>query len=352
MSSPASGLVPNTHGPAPAEAPSARGRVEEFVLTGTPVVPGRAFGPVVRPSEGVQLPDGHQPELPGAARAAEKELFRAAAELVAARLAARAAAATGVSAEVLTTTAGIARDRALWGAAEQRIDSGAPAAVATAAAAEQFVDMFTAAGRPDGRTGAPICATSATVSSPNSPVCRSPASRSPTCRRSCSPRTWRPPTPRAWIPRWSSAWPPRWAARPATPRSSRGSWGSRAWWRSTGLDDVAAGDDGARRRHARDRDGRARPGRGRGGGRGGTAAAERCRGWTGPGATRGRPRRCGPGQRAGRRRCAAAAADTRRGRRPVPHRAVLPRPRDRADGRRAGADLRARCSTRSPAARW
>ena len=134
MSSSASGLVQT---PAPSDS---------FVLNGTPVVPGVALGPVVRPSDGVRLPADEQPELPEDARAAEKELFRAAAELVAARLTARAAAATGVSAEVLSTTAGMARDRALSGAAEQRIDAGVPAAAATVQAAQQFVDMFTALG--------------------------------------------------------------------------------------------------------------------------------------------------------------------------------------------------------------
>jgi phosphotransferase system enzyme I (PtsI) len=134
MSSSVSGLV-STAGPS-----------GPLVLAGTPVVPGVALGPVIRPSEGVRLPDGAQPELPEEARAAEKELFRAAAELVAARLATRASAATGVSAEVLSTTAGMARDRALWGAAEQRIDLGVPAGPATVQAAQQFVDMFTGLG--------------------------------------------------------------------------------------------------------------------------------------------------------------------------------------------------------------
>ncbi|HEY0402750.1 MAG TPA: putative PEP-binding protein, partial [Blastococcus sp.] len=134
MSSSVSGLV-STAGPS-----------GPLVLAGTPVVPGVALGPVIRPSEGVRLPDGAQAELPEEARAAEKELFRAAAELVAARLATRASAATGVSAEVLSTTAGMARDRALWGAAEQRIDLGVPAGPATVQAAQQFVDMFTGLG--------------------------------------------------------------------------------------------------------------------------------------------------------------------------------------------------------------
>nr|MDP9461803.1 PEP-utilizing enzyme [Actinomycetota bacterium] len=62
------------------------------------------------------------------------------------RLAQRAAAATGVSAEVLSTTAGLARDRGLLSTVEQRIDAGSSAEVATVQAAQQFVDMFTALG--------------------------------------------------------------------------------------------------------------------------------------------------------------------------------------------------------------
>jgi phosphotransferase system enzyme I (PtsI) len=116
------------------------------VLTGTPVVPGVALGPVIRPSGAVRLPEGEHPQVPEGARAAEKQRFVAAADVVAGRLADRAAVATGVSAEVLATTAGLARDRGLLSAVEQRIDAGAPAPVATVAAAQQFVDMFTALG--------------------------------------------------------------------------------------------------------------------------------------------------------------------------------------------------------------
>ncbi|MGY1801731.1 putative PEP-binding protein [Blastococcus sp. SYSU D00922] len=116
------------------------------VLTGTPVVPGAAVGPVVRPAGAVRLPEGEPPVVPEADRAAEKGRYGAAAEVVAERLTARAAAATGVSAEVLSTTAGIARDRALRTTAEQRIDAGAPAAVAAVEAAQQFVDMFESLG--------------------------------------------------------------------------------------------------------------------------------------------------------------------------------------------------------------
>jgi phosphotransferase system enzyme I (PtsI) len=120
--------------------------VATVVLTGTPVVPGVAVGPVVRPSGSVRLPAPDAPPVEEAARAAEKERYRAAAEAVAQRLGGRAAAATGVSAEVLSTTAGIARDRALRTAAEQRIDEGTPAEVAAVQAAQQFMDMFAALG--------------------------------------------------------------------------------------------------------------------------------------------------------------------------------------------------------------
>jgi phosphotransferase system enzyme I (PtsI) len=113
------------------------------VLVGTPVVPGAAVGPVVRPSGAVRLPAESGAVLPEDEREGEKERYRAAAEVVAGRLTARAAASTGVSAEVLSTTAGIARDRALRTTAEQRIDQGASAPVAAVQAAQQFVDMFT-----------------------------------------------------------------------------------------------------------------------------------------------------------------------------------------------------------------
>jgi phosphotransferase system enzyme I (PtsI) len=117
-----------------------------LVLTGTPVVPGVAYGPVVRPAGAVHLPADDEPPVEEDARAAEKERFGAAAELVARRLTERAAAATGASAEVLATTAGIATDRALRTTAEQRIEAGAPAPVAAVQAAQQFMDMFAALG--------------------------------------------------------------------------------------------------------------------------------------------------------------------------------------------------------------
>src|SRR5687768_7151560 len=104
MSSTTSAPLPATTGP--------------VVLTGTPVVPGVALGPVIRPSGAVRLPEGEAAEVPENERPAERERFVAAAGIVAARLADRAAASTGVSAEVLSTTAGLARDRGLLSAVE------------------------------------------------------------------------------------------------------------------------------------------------------------------------------------------------------------------------------------------
>jgi phosphotransferase system enzyme I (PtsI) len=132
-----------THAPGTAAPSTAGGPV---VLAGTPVVPGVAWGPVVRPSGTVVLPAEDGAVVAEDERAGEKERFAAAAGVVADRLSARAGAATGVSAEVLATTAGLARDRGLLSAVEQRIDAGTPAAVATVQAAQQFVDLFTSLG--------------------------------------------------------------------------------------------------------------------------------------------------------------------------------------------------------------
>src|SRR3954447_16874969 len=87
-----------------------------LLLAGTPVVPGVAWGPVVRPAGAVRLPAAEGPPLPEPERSADKERFAAAAQVVADRLDARASAATGVSAEVLAATAGLARDRGLLAA--------------------------------------------------------------------------------------------------------------------------------------------------------------------------------------------------------------------------------------------
>ena len=116
-----------------------------IVVTGTPVVGGLAYGPVIRVGDRPTF-DAHAPEVPEGERDAQKRAFVDAAEAVGARLADRASHSTGVSAEVLTATAGLARDRGWISAASGLIESGTPASAAAAAATGKFVDMFTKLG--------------------------------------------------------------------------------------------------------------------------------------------------------------------------------------------------------------
>ncbi|WOC14399.1 phosphoenolpyruvate--protein phosphotransferase [Gordonia sp. MP11Mi] len=116
-----------------------------IVVTGTPVVGGLAYGPVIRVGDRPAF-DADAPAVPEGERDAQKQAFVDAAEAVGARLADRASHSTGVSAEVLSATAGLARDRGWISAAAGLIDSGTPAPAAAAAATEKFVDMFTKLG--------------------------------------------------------------------------------------------------------------------------------------------------------------------------------------------------------------
>ncbi|GAA4476765.1 phosphoenolpyruvate-utilizing N-terminal domain-containing protein [Rhodococcus olei] len=115
------------------------------VLVGTPVVPGVGYGPVVRPGTRPDVPT-RGADLPEDARAAEKQRFLAAADVVSARLLARAESADGAGAEVLRATAALATDRGWLGAASALVDGGADAASAAASATEQFVAVFTKLG--------------------------------------------------------------------------------------------------------------------------------------------------------------------------------------------------------------
>ena len=113
-------------------------------LSGTPVVPGTGCGRVVRTAP---TPAPPQPrDVAEADRPREGERLAAAAVAVADRLSARASRASGVAAEVLLTTAGLARDRGLLRAAGTRVRTGVDAATAVVAAAEQFAGAFRAAG--------------------------------------------------------------------------------------------------------------------------------------------------------------------------------------------------------------
>jgi phosphotransferase system enzyme I (PtsI) len=106
------------------------------------VVPGVAYAPVIRPGRLPSLDDEWTGDLAESDRSAEAARFTAAASAVATRLRDRAALATGAASEVLAATATLAQDRAWLGAAEKRINAGAPAVRAVIGAVEQFVDMF------------------------------------------------------------------------------------------------------------------------------------------------------------------------------------------------------------------
>ena len=109
-------------------------------LHGTPVVPGLAYGRVVRPAPAPSLPPAT--EVAEADREAEVERFTTAAGVVADRLSARAAAASGVSAEVLQATAVLARDRGLTASVVKLVRRGTDAPHATTAAVDQFAGLF------------------------------------------------------------------------------------------------------------------------------------------------------------------------------------------------------------------
>ncbi|MGV9673218.1 phosphoenolpyruvate--protein phosphotransferase [Gordonia sp. NPDC003504] len=114
-------------------------------LRGTPVVGGKAYGPVVRPGERI-APVHDTVTIPEDAREAELSRFVDAAGLVSARLRERASHASGAAAEVLIATAGLAEDRGWIGAAGKLISSGSSAASAATAATEQFAALFTKLG--------------------------------------------------------------------------------------------------------------------------------------------------------------------------------------------------------------
>nr|WP_298803446.1 putative PEP-binding protein [uncultured Pseudokineococcus sp.] len=119
-------------------------------LRGTPVVPGVAVGPVVRPAPRPALPevpaDGGAGVVPEDARDAELERARASAAAVAERLRVRAEATEGDAAAVLQATAQLAADRGFLGEVRKRTRAGAAADVAVTGAAEKFARMFAAMG--------------------------------------------------------------------------------------------------------------------------------------------------------------------------------------------------------------
>lgn len=110
-------------------------------LYGTGVVAGFAYAPAAWTKDRPALPVQDK-IIPEEDRPAEAARFTAAAESVAGRLDVRAANATGAAAEVLTATAGLARDRGWSRAVAKLVKNGTPAESATVTATEQFVQMF------------------------------------------------------------------------------------------------------------------------------------------------------------------------------------------------------------------
>jgi phosphotransferase system enzyme I (PtsI) len=118
----------------------------QTLLTGTPVVPGVAFAPVllvraeVSP-EAIARFDGSTLDEDSALAAYDE-----AAGAVADGFSAKAEKASGAAAEVLTASAGLARDKGLRGAVRKSLRSGDDLLAAVHAAVEQFVNVFTGMG--------------------------------------------------------------------------------------------------------------------------------------------------------------------------------------------------------------
>ena len=114
-------------------------------LRGTPVVPGLAYGPVVLVAqevspEAIAAYAGH-PDAESALAA-----YDAAAEAVAEGFSAKAARASGAATEVLTASAGLTRDKGLRQAVAGRVEGGTALLEAVHEGVAQFVDIFTAMG--------------------------------------------------------------------------------------------------------------------------------------------------------------------------------------------------------------
>jgi phosphotransferase system enzyme I (PtsI) len=116
-------------------------------LQGTPVVPGVAHAPAllvrgeVDPAAIERFGDGGFADADAALAA-----YDAAVEEVSTRFAATAAKASGAAAEVLTASAGLAKDKGLRGAVRKNLAAGTPVVGAAHAAVEQFVAVFTSMG--------------------------------------------------------------------------------------------------------------------------------------------------------------------------------------------------------------
>ena len=113
-------------------------------LSGTPVVPGVAAGPVlhvrgeVSPDAIARFGDGDFADADAALAA-----YDDAAGAVADTFTSKAASAQGAAAEVLTASAGLARDKGLRGAVNKNLQAGQGPVTAVQGAVDQFVTIFT-----------------------------------------------------------------------------------------------------------------------------------------------------------------------------------------------------------------
>ncbi|MBZ8177951.1 phosphoenolpyruvate--protein phosphotransferase [Corynebacterium poyangense] len=114
-------------------------------VSGTGVVPGIAYAPVVWIRPRPELPKGGE-AVPEEHREAEYERFQSAAETVAQRLENRSEQAEGPAAEVLKATAGMVRDRGWQKAVRKNVRGGHSAEYSVVTATDKFVNMFEAAG--------------------------------------------------------------------------------------------------------------------------------------------------------------------------------------------------------------
>jgi phosphotransferase system enzyme I (PtsI) len=117
------------------------------VLQGTPVVPGVAFGPALL-VRGEISPEAVERFGTGQFADAEAALaaYDDAAGAVADGFSRKADKASGAAAEVLTASAGLARDKGLRGAVRKQLNAGEHLVASVAAAVDQFVGIFTQMG--------------------------------------------------------------------------------------------------------------------------------------------------------------------------------------------------------------
>ena len=120
---------------------------ESTQIQGTPVVPGVVSAQAV--AVRAEVPQAVLDEYDAAASRDPDLLlaeYDAAAAAVAARFVARAEKASGAAAQVLTASAGLARDKGLRAAFAQRVGAGEGPVAAVHGAVEQFAEVFTRMG--------------------------------------------------------------------------------------------------------------------------------------------------------------------------------------------------------------